>query len=99
MQAIDIDSSDFGRVEYAIGQSSQFSIGQDNGLIGLSQYNRETDPKFIELSVNATDNLGAVPSFTSTALVKVSVHVQQFVVSMQQEIICSGATSACNNAM
>lgn len=40
-------------------------------MIGLSQYNLETDPKFIEFFVNATDNLGTAPSFVSSALVKV----------------------------
>jgi hypothetical protein len=72
VQATDVDSDNFGRVQYAIGQSSQFSVGQDTGLLGLSQYNPETDPKFAEFSVNATDNFGVSPSFMSTALVKVS---------------------------
>ena len=48
-----------------------FSIGVDSGLISLSQYNAANDPNFIEFSVNATDNLGNVPSFSSSAIVKV----------------------------
>lgn len=75
-----MDSNDFGRVQYALIQSPRFSIGQDTGLIGLSQYNPDTDPRFIEFSVNATDNFGTAPSFTSTALVKVHFYGTQIMV-------------------
>lgn len=48
-----------------------FSIGLDTGLIRLVQYDPATDPKFVEVNVIATDNLGTDPSLTSTTLVKV----------------------------
>ena len=70
MQATDVDTGDFGRVQYSV-ESPMFTVGLDSGLVALSQYNADTDPSFIEFSVNATDNFGVSPSLSSTALVKV----------------------------
>ena len=49
-----------------------FSVEVDTGAVELLQYDPEIDPKFIELTVNAMDNMGVDPSFASSVLVKVS---------------------------
>ena len=66
-----MDSNDFGRVQYQIRQSSVLSVDQDTGTIRLVQFDPSTDPKFVEVTVDAIDNLGVEPSLMSSAVVKV----------------------------
>lgn len=53
-----------------------FSVGVDTGVVELLQYDPEIDPKFIELTVNAVDNLGIDPSLASSVAVKVRTYMK-----------------------
>lgn len=47
------------------------SVDQDTGIVRLMQYDPNTDPKFVEVIVDAIDNLKEEPFMMSSAVVKV----------------------------
>ena len=54
------------------------SVDQDTGTLRLMQYNPSTDPKFVEVMVDAIDNLGVDPFMMSSVLVKVCTYRKIF---------------------
>ena len=72
LKATDIDSGAFGTVIYQLLQTLNFSIGRDSGMITLNaKYNASIHSKYNAFSVMATDNPGGIPSFATTATVRV----------------------------
>lgn len=68
LQATDLDSGDFGRVQYRIDSSSILSVDRNSGMLTLLEL---SPSKFIEATVDGFDNLGNALSLTSSATVKV----------------------------
>ena len=57
-------------MQYRIQDSTLLSVDEDTGILRVADYSL-TDPKFVEVTVNAVDNQGVEPSLMSSALVKV----------------------------
>ena len=69
---MDIDSNEFGTVQYRLDSTNKFSVGASTGKVNLVDYNPQTGSNFIELNITAFDNMEREPSLSSSCLVKVS---------------------------
>lgn len=69
---MDLDSGDFGTIQYSLAQTTKFTVDPNSGVVSLiTAFNRTADSKYNSFRVIATDNPKGPQSNTASATVQV----------------------------